>query len=154
MPLWSYLHSAKYWKGNLLSCSLIELVEKIYVLERGENVNILEIFICCAISFIKGKKVKLLFLLALSLYWEGKKVTNTRHHMFCICCEGLFFPWCAHVSSIHFSGSCDTQLGENRILWWNSFSKELLLTLTEDIYVDCKNVYCSTSIVHVSLTIY
>lgn len=51
------------------------------------------------------------FLLVLSLYWEGKKVTNTRHRMFCICCEGLFFPWCAHVSSIHFSGSCGYTAG-------------------------------------------
>lgn len=47
--------------------------------------------------------MKLLFLLSVSLHWGGKKATNTVHHTFCMCWEGLLIPWWACVSSIHVS---------------------------------------------------
>lgn len=50
--------------------------------------------------------MKLLFLLFISLHWGGKKVTNTVHHTFCMCCEGLLIAWWACVFFIHVCRVC------------------------------------------------
>lgn len=99
--------------------------------------------------------MKLLLLLCISLHWGGKKATNTVHHTFCIYCEGLLIPWCASVSSMHFSRSSGyTARGKQDPLMELILSLYgTLLTLVEATYVDCI-VYCSISVVRISLTIY
>lgn len=106
--------------------------------------NICEISVC-SMNLLKEKSEAFIFFTSCFISLGRKKgFTYVVKASFSLVC----------VSPIHFSGSYGyIARGEQNPPMAFILSLELLLTVTEDTHVDCKSVYCSTSVVPISLNI-